>query len=279
VRWISGSGEFAFFSYGGTARGVIAVGGVAYGVIAVGGIASAGVISIGMNAAGTVAAFGMNAVAPVSISLINGLGILSVAGVNGWGAWVYAGTNAGGMVSHGGVNSDHSILPALLVIIALVVSSFVARGKRASRKDEPFMSIAKFLAAADLGKAAVRARLGSVGKEAVVLVDGRQTLVAPSEAPILARATEIHETLGKQKPPVIVELERTEERVIEGEEVGYRERTHEKTQVRLRCRKIAPAPPPETWLPKDTGEITWVLAWSSRLSAAASIAYFVWALH
>lgn len=278
MRWFSGSGEFAFVSFGGVARGIIAVGGTAHGVVAVGGIASVGVISIGMNAAGSVVAFGMNAVAPISFSLINGLGIYSRAGVNAWGTWSHAGTNATGAFSRGGVNSNHSWLPAVIVILLLLGLSSVLRGKR-ERRGPSVLRLRRFLSTPAMAEAKVRARLRAVHPDAIDLADAGHEVSAVADGPTVREATSIRRSSSGRAPAVLVELRRTEERVLDErprQEASYRQRPEEVTRTILRCTAIE-APPRKAWWPQDAGEVQWVLAWTARLAAviAAGVIWFV----
>lgn len=273
VKWLSTSGEFAFLSVGGTAQGVIAIGGVAaHGLVAIGGVASAGVISIGMNAVGSFFALGMNTAAPISLSLINGLGIYSAAGVNGWGAWTDAGTNSTGMSSHGGVNSDFSVLPAIVVIAILLIVSSVARGKREPRAQPGTLPLRRFMRSPKLDAGEVRARLVATHDEAIELADGNLRVSVAGSEPMLSHAR----ALGIRSKIVIAHLVRVEEVVPDGREVGYRESPGETTRVTVRCLDLAPAPAPESWLPKDADEVQWVIAWSARVAAVVAIALLVW---
>jgi hypothetical protein len=276
VRWFSSSGEFAFFSVGGVARGIIAVGGVAHGVIALGAIASVGVISIGMNAVGSVAAFGMNALAPISLSLINGLGIYSVAGVNGWGAWSYASVNSTGLFGHGGVNSDHSVVPAVLTVAILILLSSLVRGRRERRVRLHVMPLRSFVRSLVLAETPVSARLAAVRLDAIELADGRERLVIPGNELLTGRALAIAEASKSGAPPVVATLVRSEETVAVAQEVGYRERPPETTRTVVRCVAIEAPPRSEGWLPADALEVQWVLAWSARIAAVVSIALLAW---
>jgi hypothetical protein len=269
VRWVSTSGEFAFLSIGGIAKGIIAIGGVAHGVVAIGGIASAGVISIGMNAIGSVVAVGMNSVAPISLSLINGLGIYSAAGVNGWGAWSHGGTNASGLAGHGGVNTSYSVVPAVLVIGLLIVLSSVVRGKRGWRAKSDLVSLRRFVRSPELREEKVNARIVAVRDDGVELRDGAFQLSLRADPRLVARAR------GIATPYVTAHLARVEERVPVAAEVSYRERPPETERVVLSCVEIEAAPEPDGFLPKDEGEVQWVIAWTARAAAVVSIAILV----
>lgn len=277
MRWVSTSGEFAFLSIGGVARGVIAIGGVAHGVVAVGGVASAGVISIGLNAFGTVAAIGLNAVGPICLSAINGLGIVCVAGVNGWGDWTYALVNAVGLVCHGADNSDHTIVPALVVVGLLITLSYVLRGKREPRGKSDVISLASFMRSAELGEARVRAQLGTVREGVVELADQSGVLALQADVFVTRKAREIVET-ALDAPEVLARVARLEERVPDPAEVSYRERPPETKRVAVSCFHLERAPAADTWLPKSPAEIQWVLAWTVRASAAISLALVLWQL-
>jgi hypothetical protein len=276
MRWVSLSGEFAFLSVGGAARGIFAIGGVAYGIVAIGGVASAGVISIGMNAAGSVAALGMNAVAPISLSVINGVGFYSLAGVNAWGAWSDGGTNSTGLSSHGGVNSDYSMVPAVLIIVLLIVVSSVARGKRERRKGDGLVALRLFLRSPELREAHVRARLAAVSPNAIDLQDGRDRVAIPGSAELARSALAIWDSCKTGTPAIAAHLQRVDEEVIEVQKTSYRERPHARTESVLSCSEIDPAPERETWLPKDWTEVQWVIAWAARLAAVVAIGILVY---
>lgn len=272
MKWVSLSGEFAFLSFGGSAKGIIAIGGMAHGIVAIGGILSIGVISIGMNAVGSVAAFGLNAVAPVSLSLINGLGVYTLAGVNGWGTWSRAGTNSTGLVSRGGVNSDSSILPAIIVIVALIAASFVARGTRESRSRD------KRLRDFEPNEPVVQpvsARLIAVRDDSIELMDGSKHLVVEVEEPVLRSAHAIVEGSSEEPPRVLVTLVQVVEKVQVAGETSYRARPAETEHSFVRCADIQRAPPGDHWLPKDPMEVQWVIAWTARISAVVTIVLLV----
>lgn len=277
MRWVSTTGEFAFLSFGSSARGIIAVGGMAHGVIAFGAIVSVGVCAVGMNAVGSVVALGMNAAAPISLSLINGVGIYTRAGVNGWGAWSQAGTNSTGLTAEGGVNTDYSVLPAVVVLALMLVISSVVRGKRTPRVRPAGVDLRSFVRSEGPFEAEVDARLVAVGAGALELASGSERVSAQASESLVARARAIA-TVGKAKRVwVVAQLARLEERMPVDAEVSYRERPAETTRAVVRCLAIAPAPEPESWLPKDSGEVQWVIAWTARIAAVAAIALLVWA--
>jgi len=279
MRWFSKNGEFAFLSVGSTANGVIAVGGVATGVVAIGGILAVGAVSIGMNAVGSVAAFGMNAVAPISIALINGFGLLTLAGINGWGAFTLAGVNATGATSRGGINSDHSVVPAIAVIVLLVVISSYVRGRRAPRNERwlgtvPLLS---FLRSTETGEQRVRARLREVREDAIELAaDDESLTVTVVDAPALAIARTIASSEAETR--VIARVSRTEEIEAPIDPGGYRARPRTTTHTVVRCLDVARDEASESWLPKDAEEVKWALAWSARVSALVSFAVVAWLL-
>lgn len=278
MRWFSSKGEYAFLSIGGTAKGVIAIGGTAVGVVAIGGIISIGAISIGMNSVGTVAAIGMNTAAPISISLINGVGVLSLAGVNGWGAWTRAGVNATSMAGGGGINTAYSIIPALLIIVALLIGSSVIPGRWEPRDSirRGSVKLRSFLRSKDLGEQRVRGSLRRANDGGIELFDGDETLsILDVERSALESAR--HIARGKKDPsPVIALLSRSEEDTVAADEEGdYRARPRMNKRSVVRCLEIV-ADEPESLLPKDTGELTWVLAWSARIATVSSIAMLAW---
>jgi hypothetical protein len=92
----------------------------------------------------------------------------------------------------------------------------------------------------------------------------KKTLVLEAE-PALASHEEL---LGKD---VIAEIATTERWVADATERSYREPVPGKSETVFRCTALEPAPPRETWLPRDVPELQWVLAWSARLSLAGSI--------
>jgi hypothetical protein len=275
MKMVSMSGEFAFFSFGGSAQGIIAVGGMAHGVIAFGGILSIGVVSIGMNAVGSVVAVGMNTAAPISISLINGLGVYTVAGVNGLGTWARAGTNSTGVVSQGGVNSDHSVIPAIVVILALIVASSVARGARERRVSHP--RLGNFVRSLGRDDWHVTAQLKSVNDDDTVeLADGDAHVVARLDEPLARSARAL--ASAEEPVDVLVHLLRTSELVRVGSETGYRARPEEEEREVIRCLDIQRAPKPEHWLPKNRDEIQWTIAWTARIAVVVTIVVLVIAL-
>lgn len=263
MRWFSRTGEYAFFSVGGTARGVIAIGAVAHGVVAVGGVASVGVVSIGLNAMGSVVALGMNAVAPISLSLINALGFYVVAGINGWGAWTRAGTNATGIAVQGGVNTTVSVLPAAVVTLLALVLSTVFRGRR-SRGGGP-MSLARFQRAKGLSSARVRARLGRVEDDRIELTGDGDPVWCRVDATVRDRAASL------MAGDVAAEVVRSEERVVGEAPAGasYRERIPEVERELLTCVGLEPAAEKDPFWPKDADEMQWVVAWTARLALVA----------
>ncbi len=267
MKAVSFSGEFAVLSIGGSAKGVIAIGGTAYGVIAIGGIASAGVISIGMNSIGSVVAVGMNAAAPISISLINGLGIYTLAGVNGWGAISGAGINALGLTTDGGVNNDVSVIPALVVIAALIAAAFMVTGERAPRTGLPTISLRKFVRSS-IDEADVRAKLLAVRDEELELAGSGERIVVDADARLVAAARALTE--ANERPRVVVHLLRTEEIVREAEQTGYRDAAPATTRVVVRSDSIAMAPP-SRWLPESESELSWLVGWTIKLAALGSI--------
>ncbi|MBI3203011.1 MAG: hypothetical protein HYZ29_15840 [Myxococcales bacterium] len=271
MRWFSRTGEYAFFSVGGVARGVIAIGGVAHGVVAVGGIASVGVVSIGLNAVGSVVALGMNAVAPISLSLINALGIYVVAGVNGWGAWTRAGTNATGIASRGGVNSDVSVLPAALVVLLTLVLSTVFRGRR-SRGGGP-IPLGRFRRAPELSEASVSARLGRVEDHRVELTGDGDPVWCRVDGRVRGLAADLVARSLAGPPRVTAELVRTEERIPDARTDGasYRERIPEIRRELVVCVGLEPAAEAEPFWPKDADEMQWVVAWAARLALVAIV--------
>lgn len=275
VRWVSLSGEFAFLSVGGSATGIIAVGGNARGVVAIGAIASAGVISIGMNAIGSVAALGMNTLAPISISLINGLGLYTYAGVNGWGAWSTAGTNSTGLWTDGGVNSGHSVLPAVLVIVIMLVVSSAVRGKRTKRKPVTALPLRRFIRSPELLEVKAVARLTAIRGEDLELTDGRELVTARASESLRQHARALIAAGETKAPEVVASVARVEERVPGTAEVGYRDRS-ETTRVVVQCLEIEPAPEREGWLPKDADEVQWVIAWSARIVAVVATGALAW---
>jgi len=280
MRWVSfSSEEFAFLSIAGNAQGIIAIGGVARGVIAIGGIASVGVVSVGMNALGSVAAFGMNAAAPISLALINGVGIYALAGVNAWGALSTAGVNASGISGRGGVNTSMTMLPAIVVIAALVVGSIVVRGSRASRAGPASIRLERFLRSPALSEARVRANLVAVRDAAIELADGNRTVtldVADSSIVERARRLAASEELA---PSLLVEVERVEEVVQTNDaNADYRHRPDATRREVLRCLDVGLAPPPGGWLPRDSDEVQWVIAWSARIAALVSLIVVIWRL-
>jgi hypothetical protein len=276
VKWVSTSGEFAFLSFGGTAKGIIAVGGTAHGIVAVGGFLSIGVISIGMNAVGSVAAFGLNAAAPISLSLINSIGVYTLAGVNGWGAWSKASTSSTGISSHGGVNSDYSVLPAVFIVIALIIGSSVARGARDPRAHGDAQRLRKFARSKDLAAAKVSARLVAVLDNSIALEDHPERLVAEVDDTVRRSADAIADAASTDSPRVIAHLERTSEFVPVSGEASYRARPAEAVRVFLRCVDIERDPAESSWLPKDANEVQWVIAWTARISVVATILMVAW---
>jgi hypothetical protein len=269
VKWVSTSGEFAFLSFGGSAKGIIAVGGMAHGVVAIGGFLSIGVISIGMNAIGSVAAFGMNAAAPISIALINGVGVYALAGVNGWGAWSQAKTNSTGISSQGGINSDHSFVPAVLIVIALIVASSVARGARTPRRSEA-PRLDQFSRAEGSGVRQVVARLVAVRDGSIELEADDERLTAALHEPVQQMAQALWD--GSRSPPrVLAYLARTIETVPVSAETDYRTRPAETERAVILCADIQSAPPQASWLPQDEMEVQWVIAWTARIAAAVTI--------
>lgn len=276
MKMVSMRGEFAFFSFGGSAHGIIAVGGMAHGVIAFGGILSFGVVSIGMNAIGSVVAVGMNTAAPISISLINGLGVYTLAGVNGLGTWARAGTNSTGAISSaGGVNSHHSVLPSVIVIVALIVASSVARGAREPREKHP--TLRSFVRSRDRDDWHVTAQLKGVkDDDTVELADGDAHVVARLDEP---RARSARALASDEEPvDVLVHLLRTRELVRVGSETGYRARPEEEEREVIQCLDIQRAPRREHWLPKNRDEIQWTIAWTARIAVVVTILVLVIAL-
>jgi hypothetical protein len=276
VKAFSTSGEFAFVSFGANAKGIVAIGMMAHGVIAFGGVLAIGVVSIGMNAIGSVCAVGMNAAAPISISAINGIGVWTLAGVNGWGTWTRAGTNASGVVSDGGVNSWPSLIPSLIVFVALVVASFVAPGKRERRTKLP--TLRDFLAAPDTDRH-VTAWLGALDDGATLeLEDEGARVHAELSEPAARSARAILEGGPSEPQRVLVHLEQATVTVHTGGDAGYRDRPEREERVVVRCLDLQRAPAVEHWLPKDRHEIQWTIAWSARIAAAAALALLSFAL-
>lgn len=270
MRWVSLSGELAFLSIGGSAKGIIAIGGTAYGVIAIGGIAAGGVVAIGMNAAGAVAAFGMNAVAPISFSLINGFGIYCVAGVNGWGGWTEAGVNATGVTPDGAVNTDQSLWPAVALAVALLVASLLLRGERIVRGNPMTLPLSRFLRSTGVEAAEVRARLVAVHDDRIELAQGGELAVFVVDASLATRARSM------SGAAVFVSVSRVEEELIDADESGYRDRPDATTRTVLRGRSIERAPSPARYLPKTDDELLWIIGWSARIAALGSIIALLW---
>ncbi|MCC6903485.1 MAG: hypothetical protein IT377_31230 [Polyangiaceae bacterium] len=269
MRWFSRTGEYAFLSVGGTARGVIAIGGVAHGVVAVGGVASVGVVSIGLNAMGSVVALGMNAVAPISLSLINALGFYVVAGINGWGAWTRAATNATGIAAQGGVNSTVSVLPAAVFTLLALVLSTVFRGRRS--RGGP-ISLGRFQRANGVARARVRARLGRVEDDRIELTGDGDPVWCRVDAAMRDRAADLLAGAVAGPPHVAAEVVRGEERVA-GEApdgASYRERIPEVARELLTCVSLEPAAEEAPFWPKDADEMQWVVAWTARLALVAA---------
>ena len=270
MRWVSfKDGEFAFLSIARSARGVIAIGGVAHGVVAIGGICSIGVVSIGMNALGTGVAIGLNTFAPISLSIINAVGIYALAGTNSCGTWAGAGVNASGMQTAGGVNNDWSIAPTVVVILVLAIGSLVFRGKRTPRGFS--VSLERFIESTR-ATAVVRARLVRIGDGALELRadDLTVSVECPGEG-TMADARKLMEDATRPEPMVLVILERREVAVAIAREGGYRDAPETTTEVVYRCTSVSPAPPTPGLLPRDVGEVEWVIAWSARLAAAAGV--------
>jgi len=280
MRAFSSKGEYAFVSVGGTATGIIAIGGVATGIVAIGGALSIGVISIGMNAVGSVVALGMNTAAPISISLINGVGIFTLAGVNGWGAWTWAGVNATGAAGRGGVNSGRSILPALVVIVALVVASFVVRGARRDRNRHRFATTKwkDFLRSHDREEQRVRARLVAIEGDSIELGEGDDSRkIEGVHERVLASARAVLKDEGDGHD-VIVRLAREQETIADEDPSNYRERPHVQQRLSIRCLDLERDAPSESILPQDAEEIQWVLSWSARISAVAGVVAVIYLL-
>jgi len=277
VRWYSSNGEYAFFAVGSVARGVIAMGGVAHGVVAIGGFVSVGVISIGMNAIGSVLAVGMNAVGPVALSLINALGFFVLAGVNGWGAWTRAGTNAAGLSASGGVNSDLSIVPAVIVILLGVVLSSVFHGRRQRRKGPNAISLQAFLRDSSTTEALVITGLSHVPDDGVALAERGEVVSCRADSAVIEQARRVAAGAVTDPVRVLALLSRSEEEVPDASapEGGYRERVRQTRRSVVLCSSVEPAPPEETWLPKDTEEMQWVVAWSTRAAVVAMLAAWV----
>jgi hypothetical protein len=271
VKWVSTSGEFAFLSFGGSAKGIIAVGGMAHGVVAIGGFLSIGVISIGMNAIGSVAAFGMNAAAPISIALINGVGVYALAGVNGWGAWSQAKTNSTGISSQGGINSDHSFVPAVLIVIALIVASSVARGARTPRGGATAARLNQFSRATGTAVREVIARLVAVRNGSIELEADGERLTAEIHESAQRSAQALWDGSRSGPPRVLAHLARTIETVQVSAETDYRTRPAETERTVIHCADIQRAPPQASWLPQDEMEVQWVIAWTARIAAAVTI--------
>jgi hypothetical protein len=270
MRWVSfKEDEFAFVSIARTARGVIAIGGVAHGVIAVGGICSVGVVSIGMNALGTGVAIGLNTFAPVSISLINAVGIYALAGTNSCGTWASGGVNASGLKTDGGVNADWTIAPSIVTVLVLAVGSLVFRGKREARGFS--VSLERFVESPQ-ATAVVRAQLVRIGEGTLELRgDGVTLSVEHVGEGALADARKLIGDGTEDEPAVLVVLERRVVTVPVAEEGGYRDAPATTTEIAYRCSSVSAAPRVLGPLPRNMGEVEWVIAWSARFAAAAGV--------
>ncbi len=115
-----------------------------------------------------------------------------------------------------------------------------------------------------------------VGTGDLTLRDGRDTIAIPGCHALLGRAAVLRESSKEPEAPVVVDLRRVDEQVVEEQrEASYRERLQQTTRTVVRCLEIEPAPERETWLPKDGPEVQWVIAWTARLAALVAIVLVV----